>query len=37
MESNTKLMWLDNRNVHVDYFDSFGEMLNYVEDRKSVV
>ena len=33
MESNTKLMWLDNRNVHVDYFDSFGEMLNYVEQN----
>ena len=33
MQSNTKLMWLDNRNVHVDYFDSFGEMLNYVENN----
>jgi hypothetical protein len=33
MESNTKLMQLDNRNVHVDYFDSFGEMLNYVEQN----
>jgi hypothetical protein len=33
MQSNTKLMQLDNRNVHVDYFDSFGEMLNYVESN----
>ena len=35
MQSNTKLMWLDNRNVHVDYFDSFGEMLNYVENNQN--
>jgi hypothetical protein len=31
MKSNTKLMQLDGKAVYVDYFNSFGEMLNYVE------
>jgi len=31
MKKHTELMHLDGKNVHVDYFDSFGEMLNYVE------
>ena len=36
MQSNTKLMNLNGSNVHVDYFDSFGEMLNYVEKNPNV-
>ena len=31
MKKHTELMHLGGKNVHVDYFDSFGEMLNYVE------
>lgn len=33
MQSNTKIMNLNGSNVYVDYFESFGEMLNYVESN----
>jgi len=36
MQSNTKIMNLNGSNVYVDYFDSFGEMLNYVEKNPNV-
>ena len=36
MQINTKVMNLNGSKVYVDYFESFGEMLNYVENNPNV-